>query len=165
MKNQLLTAIAFIFLFTACAGTSKKVEQAKLDTNIPVVITTQGTYLPNTVGGVDFKINLVNTSNKTIKYIDLWLAAKNRVGDFVSDAITNKKVKIVQIVGPIQPGNDTRQQFGFMSRWENVWYNHDIVCGGVVGVKITYMDGEEKKFDYPAILLDTGECNNASSSI
>ncbi len=162
MKAYLLLAAV---LLTGCASNSKFVANAKLDSNIPLVVTKQGTIPPNSAGGVDFRIDLTNTSNQTIKYVYLTVAAQNRVGDYMIDSIDGKKRQTFRITGPILPGANIRNGFGQISTYSNIWYNYDITCGGVVGIKITYMNGTEEEIKDPFALIENTNCQNANGYI
>lgn len=57
----------------------------------------------NSVGGVEPTIGWRNTSGKTIKYVDWYLTAYNRVGDPVRCDISGKSTVVAENVGPIIP--------------------------------------------------------------
>lgn len=57
----------------------------------------------NSVGGVEPTIGWRNTSGKTIKYVDWYLTAYNRVGDPVRCEISGKSSAVAEEVGPIAP--------------------------------------------------------------
>lgn len=57
----------------------------------------------NSVGGVEPTIGWRNTSGKTIKYVDWYLTAYNRVGDPVKCEISRKSTVVAEEVGPIAP--------------------------------------------------------------
>jgi len=167
MKISLLTALLVLLTLSGCATNSKRVKQAMLETNLPIIITQQGTLYPNTAGGVDFRVDLVNTSDKTIKYVKLLLKAKNRVGDYVIDEVTGVETKMITVTGPIKRGEHLAKYMGLMPQWTNVWYNHSIICGGVIKAKIIYMDNEEIEIDDTKLysMIDVSRCNNATSAI
>ena len=57
----------------------------------------------NSVGGVEPTIGWRNTSGKTIKYVDWYLTAYNRVGDPVQCDISGKSTIIAESIGPVDP--------------------------------------------------------------
>ena len=162
MKSYLLLATIFL---TGCASNSTLVKRAKLDSNMPLIITQQGTVPPNSAGGVAFRVDLVNTSDETIKYVYLNVVAKNRVGDSVPDEISGKILQTFRITGPIAPGGNARNRFGQIGTHKNIWYNYAITCGGIVGIKIVYTNNEEKIIKDPFALMQNALCQNANGYI
>ena len=111
----------------------------------------------NSVGGVEPTIGWRNTSGKTIKYVDWYLTAYNRVGDPVQCDISGKSTIIAESIGPIEsytPISDSGQLNYYFGSW-NIYgwkdnsdnYSYSIVCD------YDFLTSEEKR-DFNFLLTD-----------
>ena len=66
----------------------------------------------NSVGGVAPTVYFRNNSGKTIKYLDWYMTAYNRVGDLAPDSITGTATSRLRTVGPIYTFQVDRQTHG-----------------------------------------------------
>lgn len=93
MKKKLL-ALAFtlctLMIFSMSAFAAK-----------PAIELMYFTYDMNSVGGVAPTVYYRNNSGKTIKYLDWYMTAYNRVGDPAPDSITGKANAHLRTIGPI----------------------------------------------------------------
>lgn len=93
MKKKLL-AIAFtlctLMIFSMSAFAAK-----------PAIELMYFTFDMNSVGGVAPTVYYRNNSGKTIKYLDWYMTAYNRVGDPAPDSITGKANAHLRTIGPI----------------------------------------------------------------
>ena len=135
--------IAFLMTLTACVDNINYQEtvDAARASGQPLVITHVITSQPNSAGGVDARIDAINTSNKTAKYLDYTLRAYNAVGDPVRGEIRRSNTASVRETGPIEPGGKTTP-----SVWSNQWYNHSIRCARLSKVTVTFMDNSSRTF-------------------
>jgi len=81
---------------------------------------------------VGLELNVMNLSNKIIKYIDFTTTALDPVDEPVS-------TKTVHGFGPIRPFETGEYDF------ENIWWNDYISSHNPKSMVITYMDGSKKK--------------------
>lgn len=104
MKKKLL-AIAFtlctLMIFSMSAFAAK-----------PAIELMYFTFDMNSVGGVAPTVYYRNNSGKTIKYLDWYITAYNRVGDPAPDDITGSAVAQICTVGPIESFRLERQPSG-----------------------------------------------------
>ena len=134
--------VAFLAL-AACVDNADYqaiVDQAR-SSGQPIMIVRVATSSPNSVGGVDLRVDAVNTSNKTIKYLEYDAQAFNAVGDAVRGEIRNRSIAGARETGPIPPNGRTAAGV-----WSNLWYNPSIRCARLTEVKIIYMDNTSKTF-------------------
>jgi hypothetical protein len=154
---KLVLLIVSSMLLNSCAsllGVSISAEDAarvKSD-SIPILITRLQRTSPNSAGGVDVRVNYANTSGKRFKYVVFTVKPFNAVGDLVSSDIGSKVFARLNDTGPIK----TRENWDYHGGqdgglWANVWYNNSISCIELVGVEITYMDGDKISFDKDGI--------------
>lgn len=90
---------------------------------------------PNSAGGVDIRFHFRNCSDKTIKYVTVFLTPYNAVDDVVFDEIDDKATKGIRITGPGEPGES------FSCYTECLWYNSTIKRASLYSFSIEYMDG------------------------
>ena len=131
-------------------GGQEAFDQAVMNPDIPILIADFGTSGANSAGGVDMDIQIANTSPKTIKYVNFWVTAYNRVGDTVPDRISGRSTRRVGYTGPMEPLKTTAQKDFFgqptsPSIWSNVWYNHSIACATIDEVEVIYMDDTRQR--------------------
>ena len=97
----LLTAALCLSLAVPCFAASK-----------PAIELMYFTFDMNSVGGVEPTVYYRNNSGKTIKYLDWYMTAYNRVGDPAPDSITGKASARLRTVGPIYTFQLDRQPYG-----------------------------------------------------
>lgn len=97
----------------------------------------------NSVGGASFSPWAVNTSVKTIKYINYKVTPYNAVGDVQSDSISGMSTKPLKDTGPY-----SNNQL-ILGGW-TAWYNNTIRCFVIQSIKIEYMDGSILTYGNPA---------------
>ena len=114
---------------------------------------------PNSAGGLDVKGTIVNTGEKTIKYITIYFQPFNAVGDAVGCDVHNVSERGLRCTGPIAP-NGTHDFWG-----ENHWYNHSIKTVKVTKAAIQYMDGSEETIPESEITVEayTSACYVATA--
>lgn len=91
---------------------------------------------PNSAGGVGVQISIKNIGSKTIKYISLYIAAINSVGDVVPSYVKGFKSYGVKFTGPLEPSK-TKDKL----QCENIWYDTSITSVRIDKAIIEYMDG------------------------
>lgn len=171
-KKFFSVLIASIFL-SGCAGKAvnlnhfggkENVDKAFMNADQPILIGEFGNSRPNSAGGVDVSIELINTSPKTIKYISFWVTPYNRNGDETFDSIDRQSTKPIRYNGPLSPGfTNTVKGFASppktLSTWKNVWYNHNIECIKIDKLEIEYNDSSKLLVANPLNLFTReGEC-------
>lgn len=115
---------------------------------------------PNSAGGVDARIGIINPENgATVKYVRYDISPYNRVGDRVLGRIKNNDQARLRATGPIEGGGSED-----WSVWENVFYNNSITCIELNSVEITYMDDSSRHFSGEdlASILHSDVNNNCS---
>ncbi|PUA99164.1 hypothetical protein C8C99_4047 [Acidovorax sp. 107] len=128
---RFISICAAVLALTGCVATA---PQVKNSTEQP--ITMEGHRLE--VGRFDttgYRVGFYNTSPKAMKYVVFKATPFNKVGDPVRDTISGKVQAGMQIVGPLQPGEQKRGTF------EHVWLNGSVHCVRLDEIEITYMDG------------------------
>ncbi len=154
------TIIGFIALFVSGCNTvpAQDIERAKSE-GIPLLFTKVYASGPNSAGGVDTHAKFINTSNKSLKYVVFTVVPYNAVGDVAPSEIGRKTSARLKDTGPIGPGSGNGSGY-----WKNTWYNHSIRCIELVGVEITYMDGNTDSFigDEIVRMMSTGTTNTCS---
>jgi hypothetical protein len=155
LYRSIICFVAIIFGLSGCATTNTKdLERVKRE-GIPILIEFAYPSAPNSAGGVDVRIDFVNTSSKTFKYVLFTAIPYNKVGDVVQSAVGGKTSASLETVGPYNPGQKNYEPDpwlgGRYSHWPNVWYNNTISCIEITKVELTYMDGSTVSFDGPSI--------------
>lgn len=151
MKNLLKPAAILTvmsLLLTACVSGEnyqEAIDQARA-AGRPLVITRVATSHPNSAGGVDISIDAINSSSKTIKYVNYKAVAYNAVGDRVRGEIRRNSFASLEETGPIAP--NARTSAGV---WSNSWYNHSIKCARLSSLTITYMDNSKRSYSGKSI--------------
>jgi len=110
---------------------------------IPIVGVPQNYFAdgPDQVGHIGAKISLENIAGKTIKYVTVYLAPFNAVGDQVGCTVQGHSVYGIEITGPITVG----QKYEGYS--DGMWYNNSIVNAIIDHVHCIYMDGTEEIYE------------------
>ena len=111
------------------------------ENNAPIIIDYAGPISVNSAGGVTFALYFLNSSDKTIKYVNLDLQAYNSVGDPQGGEIYSSSKRSVEFTGPTSPTEYAQ------TAWGELWYNSTITCTKILSLKITYMDGSSKSFN------------------
>lgn len=88
----LLTMVLCMSIAVPCFAASK-----------PAVELMYFTFSMNSVGGVSPTLYYRNNSGKSIKYLEWYITAYNRVGDLAPDEITGNATKHLRVIGPIEP--------------------------------------------------------------
>lgn len=109
--------------------------------------TSLGMSKPNSADGVDFKFQVLNKSDRVIKYINFEVIVKNRVGDIISCDIARNTFVELQMQGPIAPN----AVGGEGEYWQAAFYNSTAHTFTINGITIIYEDGGSKK-------IDTADC-------
>ena len=104
---------------------------------------------PDSAGGVSVKGTLINTDERTIKYVTLRFVPFNAVNDVVQCTIKRVSDYGLECTGPI-PTNKPYAFFG-----ENMWYNHSIVSIAISRVEIQYMDGTKETIPGNQVTMET----------
>jgi len=140
MKFNKILIYVLVVLITGCATVpTEDIEKAKAE-GVPVILSRIFQTHPNSAGGVDILVIFFNTSNQTLKYVDFTVMPYNKVGDVAPSEIGRKTVANLRVTGPIKPNEDWR------GGWENIWYNNSIGCIEVIGIEVTYMNGNSESF-------------------
>ena len=174
MFKKIIPAFLSVFLLSGCAssvkvdhfGGQQAFDKALVNPETPILIGEFGTLNPNSAGGVNVQIQMINSSPKTIKYISFKLSPFNKVGDRTSDRITRRGRKSLRYIGPLEPGftNAKKELYGQNTTagyWENVWYNHSIACATIDEVEVTYMDDTKVHIkDTTPLMTRDGKCRH-----
>ena len=157
MFRKLAVVCLSAFVLAGCAskgidvshfGGQESADKAFSKSETPILIGDYGNSRPNSAGGVNVTAEVLNTSDKTIKYITFWFTPYNRVGDRTSDDLGRGSTRSARYMGPLEPWetNTFKPSFGIPKvrrRWENFWYNSNIHCVTIDKVRVIYMDDEE----------------------
>jgi hypothetical protein len=92
--------------------------------------------------GIGVKIQVLNPTNKTIKYIWFTFTGYNAVGDKVIDSKRGTNITM-QGIGPIKP--DETGSYSF----EYVWFTDLVDDVKITSIKVQYMDGSIKIISNP----------------
>jgi len=114
--------------------------------DIPLIITDYHKTLPNSVGGVGIFLDVIFTTNKTIKYIYASFTPYNAVGDKMRCSIRGYESFTGEKTGPYKRYNDKTKAPSILLGWKNVWYNKDIRCIKLDSIKVEYMGGNVRTF-------------------
>jgi hypothetical protein len=109
--------------------------------NAPIIIDYAGPNPPDSAGGVVYGLYFLNTSEKTIKYINAKIRAYNSVGDPQRGEIDRSSTRSIEFTGPTAPKEYAQ------AAWGPLWYNSTITCATITSLKITYMDGKSISFN------------------
>lgn len=119
---RLIAVLFGVLILPSCAVRSKFVEEAKLDPLRAVVVVEHGSTFSNSVGGVSYAFGFVNTSGKTIKYLEADVEPYNRVGDKVADRISGKSKATMQVTGPYPHGSSNISGMPGMGALASAWF-------------------------------------------
>ncbi len=97
----MVLSVAALLIFSTAAFAAK-----------PAIELMYFTFDMNSVGGVAPTVYFRNNSGKTIKYLEWYITAYNRVGDPAPDSITGKASVRLRTVGPIPTLQVDRQPIG-----------------------------------------------------
>ena len=110
--------------------------------NSPLAFTSYYIYDINSVGGVSVRLNYINTSGKTLKYIYFDLLPYNRVNDPLP-----LEIETVRATEFVPPSNDI-----IYKRCECVWYDSTLAYFEIVKIKVVFDDNSEVMIDDKNIL-------------
>lgn len=102
-------------------------------------------FYKNSVGGIEPKIEVINDSGKTVKYIYITAVPYNAVGDIVSSSIGGTTYSTLSITGPLESGSI------WTFRWDPVWYNYTVYDIKITKIEVKYMDGTSETITNPPI--------------
>lgn len=105
-------------------------------------------YGANKWGQVGVKIDFVNDSEKTIKYVFFTVAPYNQVGDQIRDRHNGRSAVTLSVTGPIKPNAYEKYT------WNYVWDSHTISDIEVTQIEILYSDGSQKTMNTNQIYYD-----------
>lgn len=97
--------------------------------------------LPDSAGGWDVHLTVVNRSSKDIKYVYVELIPYNTVGDVGYSPTVGAGKKEIQITGPIYGYGKVNDLVV-----KKCWYDIQMARIGVGSVRVIFMDGTEKSF-------------------
>lgn len=130
--------------------------QLARDKNVGVLVDGIKASRPNSAGGVDVSARILNTSNRTIKYVALEFIPFNAVGDVVFSEVGNKLTGRLRMTGPLTTFENKTyrldETYHKNALWSNVWWNHSIRCIRLTSVKVTWMDGSMAEYDPEQVL-------------
>lgn len=152
--KRISSAIALLSVIcSGCAVQSKFAQEAMTDPTRPIVVVEHGSTFSNSVGGVSYALGFVNTSDKTIKYLEADVEPFNRVGDKVADRIRGNAKATMKATGPYAPGTSNISGMPGMGapRFGVVWYNGAVACAALVSIRIEFMDGENLSLEGDAL--------------
>ena len=113
---------------------------------------------PDQVGHIGTEISVQNLAGKEIKYVTVYLAPFNAVGDQVACTVQGHSVYGIEITGPLVVGQ----------RWEGysdgMWYNNSIVGATIDHVHVIYMDDTEEIYEGKEFYKGAGDtaCNKST---
>lgn len=88
--------------------------------------------------GIDISFNVLNPTNKTIKYIWFNVVGYNPVGDKVIDPLKRTALLSLRAVGPIAPDEHGTYYF------ERAWHTNLVDTVKIISIKVQHMDGSIK---------------------
>lgn len=161
---SLCGVFSVLVAFAACTPIEDYTQEyaERKAAGVPLVVAYAGIEGPNSAGGVDVRINPLNLSEKTIKYLRYTVVPYNAVGDRVSGTIRRRSAAQIFETGPIAP-NDASAAL-----WSNTWYNYSVTCMEITRVRIEYMDGTARTFSSRSSISNllrsdiTNSCRSAS---
>ncbi len=121
-------------IITAIYAGSKFTCKVTVVKTPPIIIEEVGWDI-NFLGGVEPYIYLTNTTNKDIKYIDIYTEYYNSVGDPAICEIQDTNKITLNITGPIK-----KKTKNYEAYWDAVIYNDNMAAMKITKMKITYMD-------------------------
>lgn len=98
------------------------------------------TYNIDSAGGVEWKLNIKNNTDKQIKYVTLQWDCYNAVGDLIYDEISWKTYCRMRYTGPLD-AHSTSQRI----RNTTKFYNYNLKSYKLTEVIVEYMDGTTEK--------------------
>lgn len=165
MKRTASIAVILLLALSGCAVQSKFAREAMTDPARPIAVIEHGSTFANSVGGVSYAFGFVNTSPKMIKYLEADVEPFNRVGDRVADQLRDRAKVTIQITGPYPSGASNLPKLPGMGapRFGVAWYQPDVACAVLTGIRIEYMTGDEISLTGDALLnvIDKPGCAHA----
>ncbi len=156
---RILLIVACIIVTAGCYTKPDFVRQAEKERQPLLVITDYGTTWPDSSGAVDFHVTLFNTSARAIQSIDLDVETFNLAGEAALDEKSGQSLYTLTLKGPLASGqSNVHPLTGSVTKWRQVWYNHNIACAKIQAVSIIYMNGDIRKFPQPDALIPNNGC-------
>lgn len=100
--------------------------------------------------GTGFRVKVLNTSQKTIKYVAFSIVGYNAVGDPVRDGLKRSTGQTMRGIGPIKPNESASYSF------EYIWHTDVVEYVRLTKLKVDYMDGTSNVVAFPekTVVLD-----------
>lgn len=92
----------------------------------------------NSAGGVEVNMQLKNTGQKVIHYVDIEMAYFNRVGDAAICDIRRTNRMNLNFIGPLQVGEQEE------AYWDATIYNYSTACLSPKKIVVTFEDGTKQ---------------------
>lgn len=93
--------------------------------------------------GTGFSVDVINTSNKTIKYVIFTVVGYNAVDDPVHDRLKRRTSMLLRGIGPIEPMESGSYSFDY------VWHTDLVESARITQIKLEYKDGTSKVLASP----------------
>lgn len=123
---------------------------AALKKNAPIGFIQRWGWHLNSADGIEINYSFFNTSNKTIKYLDLYFSVYNAVGDRCSLRYNKSYVGNVRGVGPVESFEAGTWNWDRATHYTSA----DASEMKIVKLVITYMDGTTKTIPRDSIVYD-----------
>lgn len=91
--------------------------------------------------GTSFAVEVINPTNKVIKYVWFTIVGYNAVGDPVVDRMRGTSSITVRGIGPIAP--DASGEYS----WKYLWHTDLVETFKLSRIKVQYMDGSVRQID------------------
>ena len=125
-------------------------EKITVTVNAPAIYITSVAHDINSVGGVNISIDVVNNSEKVIKYIKFNnVEFYNTVGDPAYCSIKNSYKRTLTFTGPLNAGESESIY------WEAVMYNNKTSALVFRTITVDFMDGTSQTIKYDAYWWDS----------
>lgn len=100
--------------------------------------------------GTGFRVKVLNTSQKTIKYVAFSIVGYNAVGDPVRDRLKRSTGQTMRGIGPIKPNESASYSF------EYIWHTDVVEYVRLTKLKVDYMNGTSNVITNPekTVVLD-----------
>lgn len=134
-------------ILSSCAAGVSNIQ----DNEAPVRLSHLSAGPPDYAGGIGARMSFSNVGDKAIKYLRFTAAPYNRVGDLQKSDIGGHSEYVLEVQGPLEPGQSRGSEFFGYVRWERLWYNRSIVCLELVRMELIFMDDTTRTFGKPVI--------------
>lgn len=100
--------------------------------------------------GTGFRVKVLNTSSKTIKYVAFSIVGYNAVRDPVRDNLKRSTSQNLRGIGPIKPNESASYSFDY------IWHTDAVEYVRLTKIKVDYMDGTSSVISSPekTVVLD-----------